>query len=77
LGQGKYAMEILKKFCMQDCTPLVTNWRKVDASKQERVGATLYGQSIGLLMYLVNTQPDICYVVNQLSQFMVEPTRVH
>ena len=25
-------------------------------------------------MYLVNTRPDICYVVNQLSQAMVKPT---
>ena len=28
-------------------------------------------------MYLVNTMPDICFVVNTLSQFMVEPRRVH
>jgi hypothetical protein len=28
-------------------------------------------------MYLTNTQPDICFAVNQLSQFMVEPTRLH
>jgi hypothetical protein len=28
-------------------------------------------------MYLVNTRPDICFAVNTLSQFMVEPRRVH
>jgi hypothetical protein len=28
-------------------------------------------------MYLVNTKPDICFAVNTLSQFMVEPRRVH
>lgn len=38
---------------------------------------TLYRQLIGSLMYLVNTRPDICFVVNTLSQFMVEPRRVH
>ena len=27
-------------------------------------------------MYLVNTQPDICYDVNQLSQAMVKPTKL-
>jgi hypothetical protein len=32
---------------------------------------------IGSLMYLVNTRPDICFAVNTLSQFMVEPRRVH
>jgi hypothetical protein len=28
-------------------------------------------------MYLTNTRPDICFDVNALSQFMVEPKRVH
>jgi hypothetical protein len=28
-------------------------------------------------MYLVNTRPYICFVVNTLSQFMVDPRRVH
>eukprot|EP00253_Pinus_taeda_P024424 PITA_24424 len=41
------------------------------------VDPTLYRQLIGSLMYLVNTRPNICYAVNTLSQFMVEPKRVH
>jgi len=28
-------------------------------------------------MYLMNTSPDICFVVNTLSQFLVEPIHVH
>eukprot|EP00253_Pinus_taeda_P004349 PITA_04349 len=28
-------------------------------------------------MYLFNTRPDICYAVNTLSQFMVEPKRAY
>jgi hypothetical protein len=28
-------------------------------------------------MYLTNTRPDICFVVNTLSQFLVESRRVH
>jgi hypothetical protein len=28
-------------------------------------------------MYLTNTMPDICFVVNTLSQFLVEPRHVH
>ena len=28
-------------------------------------------------MYLVNSRPDLCFAVNTLSQFMVEPRSVH
>ena len=38
---------------------------------------TLYRQLIGSLMYLVNSRLDLCFVVNTLGQFMVEPRRVH
>ena len=37
---------------------------------------TVYRQLVGSLMYLVNTRPDICYAVNQLSQAMVKPTKI-
>eukprot|EP00253_Pinus_taeda_P028123 PITA_28123 len=81
LGQGRYATKILKRFKMQHCrpmaTPMITNWKKIDASKDTEVDPTLYRQLIGSLMYLVNTRPDICYAVNTLSQFMVEPKRAH
>jgi hypothetical protein len=81
LGQGKYATDILSRFKMEDCgpmlTPMVTNWRKLIASEFELVDATGYCQLVGSLMYLVNTRPDICFVVNTLSQCMVEPRRVH
>eukprot|EP00253_Pinus_taeda_P004148 PITA_04148 len=66
---------------MEDCRPMtppmITNWKKVDASKDKDVNPTQYRQLIGSLMYLVNTRPDICYFVNTLSQFMVEPKRAH
>ena len=32
---------------------------------------------IGSLMYLTNTRPDICFVVNTLSQFSTDPRQVH
>ena len=38
---------------------------------------TLYHPFIGSLMYLVNTIPYMSFVVNTLSQFMVELRRVH
>jgi hypothetical protein len=41
------------------------------------VDATLYRQIIGSLMYLMNTRQDICFDVNTLNQYLVEPKRVH
>jgi len=35
-----------------------------------------YRQLVGGLMFLVNSQPDICFVVNTLSQFMVQPHHI-
>jgi hypothetical protein len=58
-------------------TPMITNWKKLHVSESQLVDSTLYRQLIGSLMYLVNTRPDICFAVNTLSQFMVEPRRVH
>jgi hypothetical protein len=63
--------------CRAMSTPMITNLKKLNALESELVDATLYRQLIGSLMYLVNTRPDICFAVNTLSQFMVEPRRVH
>ena len=66
---------------MEDCrpmsTPMITNWKKLHASKGELVDPTLYCQLIGSMMYLFNTRPYFCFAVNTLSQFMVEPRSVH
>ena len=80
VSQGKYAREILGKFHMKGCkpmdTPLPGNQRKEDATSGEVVDAIVYRQLVGSLMYLVNTRPNICYAVNQLSQAMVKPTKL-
>ena len=76
IGQGKYAVEILKRFRMVDCKPttipLVSNWRKIDA-----FDPTLYRLLIGSLMNLINTRPNISFAVNSLNKFMVDPWRVN
>lgn len=65
---------------MESCkpmeTPLATNWRKEDATSGEEVDVTIYWYLVGSLMYLVNTQLNMCYVVNQLSQAMVRITKL-
>jgi hypothetical protein len=80
LSQGKYAVEILKRFDMLESksmnTHMETKLKLLVDTSSELVDATLYRQIIGSMMYLTNTRPDICFVVNTLSQFLVEPRRV-
>jgi hypothetical protein len=73
LSQGKYTVEILKKFGMMDCksmsTPMVMNLKKMNEASIDsgEIDPHLYKHLIGSLMYLVNTRPDVCYAVNVLS----------
>ena len=71
LNQGKYAIEILKRFDKLECksmnTPMETKLKLLVDTSSELVDVTLYRQIIGSLMYMTNTKPDICFVVNTLS----------
>jgi len=81
VGQGKYIVTMLKRFGMMNCksmdTLMVTNLKKIRDNGFDLINPTMYHKLIGVLNYLVNTRPDICYAVNALSQFLVEPCCVH
>jgi hypothetical protein len=81
LSQGKYTMEILKKFNITKCksmpTPMVMDLKKMSDTNSGDVDLHLYQQLIGSLMYLVNTRLNIFYAVNVLSQFMSQPKHTH
>ena len=63
LNQGKYAVEILKRFDMLDCksmaTPMDTNLNFLYDESSELVDETQYIHIIGSLMYLMNTRKYI------------------
>ena len=83
LSRGKYTIDILKRFRMLDCNSMATlmdaNLKKLRefASDSNLIDPTMCRQLIGSLMYLSNTRPDICFVVNTLSQFMSDPRQIH
>jgi hypothetical protein len=60
LIQGKYAVEILKRFEMMDCksipTLMVTNLKLLSNTSSEIVDVTMYRQMISPLSYLTNTR---------------------
>jgi hypothetical protein len=54
-------------------TLMVMDLKKMNDDESDEIDPQL----IGSLMYLVNTKPDICYVVNVLSQFMSHLRQTH
>ena len=83
LSQGKYVVKILERFGMVDCKPMTTpmelNFKKLcgSAAGPELGNASEYRQLIGALMFLVSSCLDICFAVNTLSQYVVEPHHTH
>jgi hypothetical protein len=58
-------------------TPMVMDLKKMNDVDLGEIDPHLYRQLIESLMYLVNTRPDICYVMNVLIQFMSQPRQTH
>ena len=81
VSQGIYTIDILRIFGMMDYNSISTymtlNLKKLCSDDLDLVDPTMYRQLIGLLMYLVNTRPDICFVVSTLSQCMCELRQIH
>ena len=76
LGQGKYEVEILKRFRMMECKAMTktmeSNLKLLSDASSESVDAMMYHQIICSLMYLTNMRPDICFAVNTMSQFLID-----
>ena len=66
---------------MMDCktmaTPMASNLKLLSDASLESIDAMMYHQMIASLMYLTNTRPNICFAVNTLSQFLIDPRHVH
>ena len=74
-------MQSLKRFDMLErkamVTPMDSNLKMLVDDSSKLMDVTQYRHIIGLLMYLTNTRPDICFAVNTLSQYLVQPRQVH
>ena len=74
LGLGSCIIEILKRFGMMDYTeiptPMASNLKLLSDSSSESVDAMMYRQMIGSFMYLTNTRPYNCFVVNKLMSLI-------
>ena len=75
-------MKLLERFGMVDCKSVTTsmelNFKLCGSAAGPELGNhTEYRQLVGALMFLVNSCLDICFAVNTLSQYMVEPHHIH
>jgi hypothetical protein len=81
LSQGAYAQKILEKAGLTGCnsrqTPMETRLKLSKSSSEALVDATVFRSLVGSLRYLVNTRPDIAFVVGYVSRFLSEPHEDH
>ena len=83
LCQRKYVLDILFDSGMLACrlasTPMDSSTH-LQAGIEDPLSAedsSSYRRLVGRLIYLTNTRPDISYAMQQLSQFMANPTTDH
>jgi hypothetical protein len=81
ISQRKYTLDLLADAGMLGAKPV-----KLPMDQNLKLGkdtgkplpdATIYRKLIGKLMYLSLTRPDICYAIQNLSQYMEIPTCTH
>ena len=77
--QSAYTKKIVEQCQMKGCnlvdTPMEQRVRLMTAKLGAKKDATRYKGIIGSLRYLVNTRPDIAYVVGVASRFMETPDK--
>ncbi|XP_026458704.1 uncharacterized protein LOC113359253 [Papaver somniferum] len=81
VSQQRYAKEILKRFKMNDCKPILTPVEsRLKLTKEgtgELVNPTDFKCLLGSLRYLISTRPDIVFGVRLFSRFMESPKQSH
>lgn len=81
LSQRKYALELIEESGLLACkpasTPMAPNLKLSAHLGEPLIDPTQYRRLLGRLIYLTNTQPDLCYAVNKLSQFIANPLVPH
>lgn len=81
LSQSKYTPDLLSWFKMTEAkpakTPIPVGSQLSKHQGDPMENATGYKQLVGALQYLTLTRLDISFTVNQLCQFMHNPSTVH
>nr|GEY43927.1 retrovirus-related Pol polyprotein from transposon TNT 1-94 [Tanacetum cinerariifolium] len=78
---SNYVLEILKKYEIESCDPVVTPMEIKDKLDLDQNGtpvdATKYRSMIGALMYLTSSRPDIVHATCLCARYQAKPTEKH
>lgn len=81
LSQKKYALNLLKKFKLDKCkpvvTPLVVNEKMMKDDGEEKANKNIYRTVVGSLLYLTASRPDLMFSISLLSRYMQNPSVKH
>lgn len=58
-------------------TPTISGCKLVQGEGNPFPDPTVYRSAIGALHYLTYTRPNISFIVNKLSQFLIAPSQAH
>ena len=81
LCQSSYAAKILESAGMSNCnsceTPMECRLKLRKFKEGEPMNPTEYRSIIGSLRYIINTRPDLAYVIGVVSRYMEAPGKEH
>ena len=77
LSQSKYAKNLVKKFGLESInsvrTPMSPNVKLIMDLLSKRIDLSLYRSTIGSLLYLTTSRPDISYSVEVCARYQANP----
>ncbi|GKC77725.1 retrovirus-related pol polyprotein from transposon TNT 1-94 [Tanacetum coccineum] len=78
---SKYALESLKKYCMESSdpvdTPMVEKSKLDEDTQGKAVDPTHYRGMVGTLIYLTASRPDLTFVVCMCARYQEKPIEKH
>jgi hypothetical protein len=81
ISQTKYIREMLKRFGIEDCkpviTPMQTNCKLSKDDDSKSTDQRQYRSMIGSLLYVTTSRPDVMQTVGQVAQFQATPKESH
>ena len=77
LSHEKYLREMLKRFQMEDSTPMVTGCKLSKDDDSPGVDQSSYRSMIGSLLYITTSRPNIMHVVGMVRRYHAAPKQSH